>query len=187
LVEHRYALRSKEKPILEDSNRLWDKEKLIPGNAKRLAGNTDRLLGKIEPESRRTESEPGKIEPSLGKEEPVLGNANPLLGNIDRLPGKADSETKTSSVKAEPRPSYGYGLQEELEPISDEEDNEESVTKKSESGNIRSPVDEEKIEPMKEYDLVKGGDTIQTGWRMPLLECIKDPRKTTAKKLSGKC
>jgi hypothetical protein len=49
LVEHRYALRSKGKPILEDSNRLWDKEKLIPGNTKRLPGNKDRLSGKTEP------------------------------------------------------------------------------------------------------------------------------------------
>jgi hypothetical protein len=46
--------------------------------------------------------------------------------------------------KAEPRPSYGCGLREELEPISSEENNEESVTEKSESGNVGSPVDEEK-------------------------------------------
>jgi hypothetical protein len=36
LVEHKYALRSKGKPIPEDSDQLWDKEKPIPGNAKRL-------------------------------------------------------------------------------------------------------------------------------------------------------
>jgi hypothetical protein len=35
-------------------------------------------------------------------------------------------------------PSYGCGLREELEPILGEEENEESVSKKSESGNIRS-------------------------------------------------
>jgi hypothetical protein len=49
LVEHRYALRSKGKSILEDSDRLWGKEKPIPCNAKRLSGNTDQLSGKIEP------------------------------------------------------------------------------------------------------------------------------------------
>jgi hypothetical protein len=76
LVEHRYPLRSKGKPILEDSNWLWGQEKSIPGNAKRLSRNTDRLSGKTEPESGRTESEPGKIEPSLGKEKLVPGNAN---------------------------------------------------------------------------------------------------------------
>jgi hypothetical protein len=58
------------------------------------------------------------------------------------------------------RLSYRCGLREELELISGEEDNEESVTKKSEFRNVGSPVDEEKIESMKEYDSVKGGDTI---------------------------
>jgi hypothetical protein len=53
LVEHRYAFRSKGKPILEDSDRLQDKEKPIPDNAKRLPGNTDWLSGKTEPESGR--------------------------------------------------------------------------------------------------------------------------------------
>jgi hypothetical protein len=80
----------------------------------------------------------------LGKEKPVLGNANQLPGNVDRLLGKANLETEPSLGKAEPGPSYGCRLQEELEPISGEEDNEESVTKKSESGNVGSPVDEEK-------------------------------------------
>jgi hypothetical protein len=49
-----------------------------------------------------------------------------------------------------------------LEPISGKEDNEELVTKKSESRNIGSPVDEEKIELMKEYDSVNGGGMIRT-------------------------
>jgi hypothetical protein len=183
LVEHRYALRSKGKPILEDSDRLREKEKPILGNVKRLPGNTDRLSGKIELESGRTKSEPGKIEPSSGKEEPDLGNANPLPGNIDQLSRKANSETESSSGKVEPRPIYGCRLREELEPILGEEDNEESVTKMSESGNVGSLVDEEKMEPMKEYDSVKGGDMIRIDWRLPLLECIKDPRKTTNKKV----
>jgi hypothetical protein len=174
LVGHRYALRSKEKQILEDSDRLWGKEKLILGNAKRLPGNTDRLSGKTEPESGRTESELGKIQPSSGKEKPVLGNANQLPGNVDWLSGKADPGT-------EPGPSYGCGLCEELEPTSGKEDNEESVTKKSESGNVGSPIDEEEMELMKECDSVMGGGTIWIDWRLPLLECIRDPRKTTDK------
>jgi hypothetical protein len=110
LVEHMYTLRSKGKPILEDSDRLWDKEKPIPGNAKRLPGNTDRLSRKIEPETGRTESELGKTEPSSGKVELGL--------------------------------SYGCGLWEEFEPISGEEDNEESVTMKREFRNVGSSVDE---------------------------------------------
>jgi hypothetical protein len=60
---------------------------------------------------------------------------------------------------------------------------EESVTKKSVSGNIVSPVDEEKIELMKEYDSVKGGGMIRTDWRLPLLECIRVPEKTMDKKV----
>jgi hypothetical protein len=112
LVEHRYVLMSKEKLILEDSDQLWDKEKSIPGNAKRLSDNTDRLSRKVEPESGRTESELRKTEPSLGKEEPVLGNANLLPGNVDRLSGKAYLKIELSSGKAEPRPSYGCRLQE---------------------------------------------------------------------------
>jgi ribonuclease HI len=76
LVEHRYPLKSKGKPILEDSDWLWGKEKSILGNTMWLPGNRDWLSGKTEPESERTESELGKIEPSSGKEKPVLGNAN---------------------------------------------------------------------------------------------------------------
>jgi hypothetical protein len=36
---------------------------------------------------------------------------------------------------------------------------------------------------MMEYDSVKGGDTIQTDWRLPLLKYIRDPKKATDKKV----
>jgi hypothetical protein len=134
----------------------------------------------------RAKSKPGKIEPSWGKEKPVLGNGNQLPGNVDRLLGKADKGTELGSGKAEPGLSYGCGLWEELELILGKEDNEESVTKKSESGNVGSLVAKEKIELMKEYDLVKSGGTIQTDWRLPLLECIRDPTKATNKKVKRK-
>jgi hypothetical protein len=104
--------------------------------------------------------EPGKTELSLGKEKPFLGNANQLPGIVDQLSGNVDLGTEPGSGKAEQGPSYGCRLWEELELTSCKEDNEESVTKKSESGNIGSPVDEEKTKPMKEYDLVMGGGTI---------------------------
>jgi hypothetical protein len=39
------------------------------------------------------------------------------------------------------------------------------------------------MEPMKEYDLIKGGDTIRTDWRLSLLKCIRDPGKITDKKI----
>jgi hypothetical protein len=70
-----------------------------------------------------------------------------------------------------------------LELISGEESSEELLTKKSESRSVGSPRDEEKMELMKEYDLVKGGDMIWTDWGLPLLECIRDPGKTTDKKI----
>jgi hypothetical protein len=140
LVEHRYALRSKGKLILEDSDRLWDKGK------------------------------------------PVLGNANQLPGNVDQLLGKSNLETEPSLGMAEPRPNSRCGLREELEPISSKESNEESVTRKGESGNVGSPVDKEKIEPM-EYDSVKDGSMIQTDWRLPLLERIRDPGKIMNRKV----
>jgi hypothetical protein len=70
-----------------------------------------------------------------------------------------------------------------LEPISGKENNEELVTKNSESRNVGSLVDEGKTEPMKEYDLVKDGSTIRTYWRLPLLECIRDPGKIMKKKV----
>jgi hypothetical protein len=92
------------------------------------------------------------------KEKLVLGNADQLPSNKDRLSGKADPKIEPSSGKEEPRPRYGCGLREESEPISGEENNEESVTKKSRSENVGSPVDEEKMEPVKGYDSVKGGD-----------------------------
>jgi hypothetical protein len=36
---------------------------------------------------------------------------------------------------------------------------------------------------MKEYDSVKDGSMIQTDWRLPLLECIRDPGNITDKKV----
>jgi hypothetical protein len=46
-----------------------------------------------------------------------------------------------------------------------------------------SPLDEGKMKPITEGDSVKGGDIIRTDWRLPLLECIRDPEKTTDKKI----
>jgi hypothetical protein len=81
----------------------------------------------------------------------LRSKGKPILEDLDLLRGNAKSG-----------PSYECGLREELEPILGKENNEELVTKKSESGNVGSPVDEEKTEPMKEYDSVKGGDLGKT-------------------------
>jgi hypothetical protein len=66
LVEHRYALRSKEKPVLENSDRLQDEEKPI-------LDNTNWLPGKIGPDSGKKEPESGKTEPGLCKADRELG------------------------------------------------------------------------------------------------------------------
>jgi hypothetical protein len=153
------------------------------GNTKQLPVNMNRLPRKIGPDLGRIGSKPRKIEPSSGKEKPVRGNTNQLLGNVDRLSGKADPATELGLGKAKPGLSYGCGLREELEPILGKEDNEESVTKKSEFGNVGSPIDEDKTEPMMEYDSIKGSGTIRTDWRLPLLECIRDLGKTMDKKV----
>jgi hypothetical protein len=54
LVEHRYALRSNGKLMLENSDRLQDEEKSIPDNANRLLGGIGPDSGKAEPESGKT-------------------------------------------------------------------------------------------------------------------------------------
>jgi hypothetical protein len=46
-----------------------------------------------------------------------------------------------------------------------------------------TPLDEGKMKLIMEGDSVKGGDTIWTDWRLPLLECIRDPGKTMGKKI----
>jgi hypothetical protein len=46
-----------------------------------------------------------------------------------------------------------------------------------------SPLDERKTKLITEGDSVNGGDTIRTDWRLPLLECIREPEKTTDKKI----
>jgi hypothetical protein len=73
LVEHGYALRSKVKPVLENSDRLQDEEKPIPDNTNRLLGKTGPDSGKTEPESGKTELCSGKAEPESGKTESEQG------------------------------------------------------------------------------------------------------------------
>jgi hypothetical protein len=151
LVEHRYALRSKGKLVLENSDRLQDEEKLIPGNTNRLPGKTGPDSGKTEPESGKTESGSGKAELESGKTEP-----------------EQDCEIR---LREEAKSTLGERFKEEL------------VMKHDEVEKDGSPLDEGKMKPITKGDSVKGGDTIQMNWRELLLECIRDPRKTMAKKI----
>jgi hypothetical protein len=65
---------------------------------------------------------------------------------------------------------------------------EESVTKQDEVEKDQSPLDDGKTRLISEDDSVVGGDMIRIDWRLPLLECLRNPGKTMDKKvmLSGK-
>jgi hypothetical protein len=90
--------------------------------------------------------------------------------------GKAELKSGKTELK------YGceIGLQEVAKPTLVKE---VSVMKKGEVEKDGSALDKGKIKPITEGDLVKGGDAIRIDWRLPLLECIRDPRKTTDKKI----
>jgi hypothetical protein len=60
LVKNRYAMRSKGKPVLENSDRLQDKGKLISDKAQRLSENS-------EPESCKMGESQDRAEPTSGK------------------------------------------------------------------------------------------------------------------------
>jgi hypothetical protein len=74
-----------------------------------------------------------------------------------------------------------------VEPISDKEDNEESVTKKSESENDGWPVDKEKMKPMKEDDSVKV--VVRSGLigGCHFWSALEIPKRLRTRKSSGKC
>jgi hypothetical protein len=66
---------------------------------------------------------------------------------------------------------------------------QELVTKQDEVEKDQSPLDERKMKPLLEDDLVTGGgggDTIRTDWRLPLLECLRNPERITDKKVNQK-
>jgi hypothetical protein len=92
--------------------------------------------------------------------------------------GKAEPE----SGKIEPEQGCEIRLREEAKPTLVERFKEESVMK-DEVKKDGSPLDEGKTKPITKGDSVKGGDTIRTDWRLPLLEYIRDPGKTMDKKI----
>jgi hypothetical protein len=122
-VENGYAMRSKGKPTLENSDRLQDKGKPIPDKAHRLSGNS-------KPESGNTGESQDKAKPTLGKE------------------------------------AY-----------------EQLVIKENDFEKVGSPLDEERMKPIRVDKLAKDGDTVWTDWRLPLMECIRVPGKITDKKI----
>jgi hypothetical protein len=162
--------------MLQNLDRLQDEGKPTPGNM-------DWLSGKIELESGRSEMELGNTKPSSDKERLVLGNTNQLLGNVDQLSGKTDLGIEPGSGKVELGAGCDVRLWEEVKPTLVERFKEKSIAKKDEVGKYGSLIDEGKMKPIMEGDSIKGSDMIRTDWRLPLLECIRDPRKTTNKKV----
>jgi ribonuclease HI len=109
-----------------------------------------------------------------------------ILDNTNWLPGKTESgsdKAEPESGKTEPRQGCEIGLREEAKPTSVERFKGESVMKKGELEMDGLPLDEGRMKQIMEGDLVKGGDMIRTDWRLPLLEYIRDPEKTTNKNI----
>jgi hypothetical protein len=102
---------------------------------------------------------PGKTGPDLGKTEPESGKAES---------GSSKAELESGKMKSEQ--GCEIGLQEEAKPTSVERFKEESVMKKDEVEKDGSPLDKGKMKPITEGDSAKGGDTIQTDWRLPLVD-----------------
>jgi hypothetical protein len=55
--------------------------------------------------------------------------------------------------------------------------------KKSEFEKAESPIDDETTKPIRVNDSAKDGDTVRVDWRLPLMECIRNPGKIMDKKL----
>jgi hypothetical protein len=73
--------------------------------------------------------------------------------------------------------------QDKAKPTSGKKANEESVTKENKFEKVASPLDEERTKPIRVDELVQDGDTVQTDWRLSLMECIRDLGKIMDKKI----
>jgi hypothetical protein len=110
----------------------------------------------------------------------------PILDNTNRLPRKIGLESgKTLPIpgEIEVEPGGKIGLPEEANSTLVKKFQEESVTKQDKVEKDQSPLDEGKTKPISKDDLVTGGDTIWTDWRLPLLECLRNHRKNMDKKV----
>jgi hypothetical protein len=125
---------------------------------KLMTKNSDRLQVEGKPISDNTNQLPRKTGPESGKTEPISRKIEPELG------GKIE-------------------LREEAKPTLVKKFQEEPVTKQDEVAKDQSPLDEGKTKPISEDDLATGSDTIRTDWRLPLLECHRNPGKIMDKKI----
>jgi ribonuclease HI len=109
----------------------------------------------------------------------LRSNGKPMLDNVDQLQDKGkpiSDKANWLSDKSEPEPGNPDGSQ-------DKEAKEESVMKMGEFEKVRSPLDDETTKLIRVDDSAKDGDTVRADWRLPLMECIRDPGKITDKKL----
>jgi hypothetical protein len=102
-----------------------------------------------------------------------------MQDNGKPIPDKANRLSENS----EPEPGNTDESQDKAKLTSGKEANEESITKESEFEKVGSPLDEEKMKPIRVDESAKYGDTVWTGWRLPFMECIRDPGKIIDKKL----
>jgi hypothetical protein len=62
------------------------------------------------------------------------------------------------------------------------EANEETTRKENKFEKVGSPLDEERMKPIRVDELAKDSDMVRTDWRLPLMERIRDLGKITDKK-----
>jgi hypothetical protein len=90
-------MRSKGKPVLENSDQVQDEEKLIPDSTNRLPGKIGLDSSKTESGSGKAELESGKTESEQGCEIRLQEEAKPTSG--ERF--KEESVTKKDKVEKE--------------------------------------------------------------------------------------
>jgi DNA-binding NarL/FixJ family response regulator len=115
----------------------------------------------------------------------LRSNRKPTPENSDRLQdkGKAIPDKAHRLLgKSELESGNTSESQDKAKPTSRKEANEESITKENEFEKVGSPLDEERMKPIRVDELAKDGDTIQTDWRLPVMACIRDLGKITEKK-----
>jgi hypothetical protein len=116
----------------------------------------------------------------------LRSKGKPMLDNVDRLQDKGKlilDKANRLLDKLELEQGNPDGSQDKAKPTSDKEAKEESIMMKSEFEKVESPLYHETTKPIRVDDSAKDGDTIRADWRLPLVECIRDPGKITDKKL----
>jgi hypothetical protein len=113
------------------------------------------------------------------KGKPVLENSDRLRDKGKLIPDKAHRLSENS----EPKSDNTGESQDRAKLTSGNKANEEPVTKENGFEKVGSPLNEEKMKPIRVDESAKDGGVVRTDWRLPLMECIRDLGKITDKKL----